>query len=123
VRYDSSDQSSAEHKIIHKGGKYMPRPNEFVYLRTQVINLSPLPLTLLVDIHLHPAEHIIYEGVLTNIPLGHLDSGESRELEMAVGFLSQGRFEIRAEVRLLGAPRSERIAGVGQLRALVREDS
>jgi hypothetical protein len=40
VRYDSSDQSSAEHKIIHKGGKYMPRPNEFVYLRTQVINLS-----------------------------------------------------------------------------------
>jgi len=42
---------------------------------------------------------------------------------MAVGFLSHGRFEIRAEVRLLGAPRSERIAGVGQLRALVREDS
>jgi hypothetical protein len=117
------DNDSPEHTIVHRGGKYMLRPNKFVYLRTEVINLSPSPLTLLVDLDIDPADQAIYEGVLSNIPLGYLEAGESRELEMTVGFLSQGRFEIRAEVRILGALRSERRAGVGQLKAVVREES
>jgi trafficking protein particle complex subunit 9 len=40
VRYDSSDNGLVESAVAHKSGKYMPCPNEFVYLRTQVINLS-----------------------------------------------------------------------------------
>lgn len=78
-------------------------------------------MTLLVDLDLKPAEHIIYEGVISNIPLGQLQSGEARELEMPLCFLSQGQFEIRAEVRILGAARSERPIGGGLLRAVVRE--
>ena len=81
------------------------------------------PLTLLVDLDIDPADHVIYEGVLSNIPLGHLEAGESQKLEMAAAFLSQGRFQIRAEVRILGALHSERRAGVGQLKAVVREPS
>jgi len=122
VRYDH-EYGTTQEAIIHKCGKYMPRPNEFFYLRTQVTNLSPLPVILLVDLEINPAEHVIYEGVLSNIPLGHLEAGETRELEMAVSFLSQGRFEIRAEVRVLGASRSERGAGVGHLKAVVCEKS
>jgi hypothetical protein len=68
---------------------------------------------------MNPAEHIIYEGIISSIPLGHLKAGEIRELETAVAFLSHGRFEMRAEVRILGAPRSERKAGIGQLKAVV----
>lgn len=40
VRYGGSNEDSVEDIIVHKGGKYMPHPNEFVYLQTQVINLS-----------------------------------------------------------------------------------
>lgn len=78
-------------------------------------------MTIVIDLDIDPAEHVIYEGVLSGIPLGHLDPGESRTLETAVIFLSQGRFEVRAEARILGAPRGERSAGVGQLKADVRK--
>jgi hypothetical protein len=78
---------------------------------------------LLVNLDVDPADHIIYEGILSNIPLGRIESGETGEVETAVCFLSQGRFEICAEVHILGAPRSERKAGVGQLRAVVREEA
>jgi len=70
---------------------------------------------------INPADHVIYEGVLSSIPVGHLEAGDTRELEMALAFLSHGRFDIRAEVRILGAPRSDQKAGVGQLRAEVIE--
>jgi hypothetical protein len=38
VEYD--DSGLIEKAIIQKGGKYLPRPNEFVYVQTRVINLS-----------------------------------------------------------------------------------
>lgn len=76
----------------------------------------------MIDLDIDPADQVIYEGVLTNIPLGHLEPGESREVETAVCFLSLGRFEIRADVRILGASRSQREAGIGQLRAVVRKE-
>jgi hypothetical protein len=120
VGYDD-DAGLLEQAIAQKGGKYLPRANQFVYLRTHVINLSPSPLVLLVDLNMDPADHIIYEGVLSNIPLGRMESEGTREVEIPLCFLSQGRFEICAEVQILGAPRSERKAGVGQLRAVVRE--
>lgn len=82
-----------------------------------------LPLVLLIDLEIEPAEHVIYEGILSNVPLGHIEAGQTKDLEAAVTFLSEGRFEIRAEVRTLGAERSQRTAGMGQLRAVVREES
>jgi hypothetical protein len=39
VEYDG-DSGLTEKAIIQKGGKYLPRPNEFVYVQTRVINLS-----------------------------------------------------------------------------------
>jgi hypothetical protein len=122
VGYDD-ESGSTEKSITQKGGKFLPRPNEFVYVRTRVINLSSSPLVLLVSLDVDPADHIIYDGVLSNIPLGQMESGEAREVETAVCFLSQGRFEICAEVQILGALRNERKAGVGQLKAVVREET
>jgi hypothetical protein len=39
VRYSGED-GSVEETIAHKGRKFMPCANEFVYVQTQVINLS-----------------------------------------------------------------------------------
>lgn len=39
VRYNDDDPPT-EQAIPRIGGKYIPLPNEFVYLRTHVINLS-----------------------------------------------------------------------------------
>jgi hypothetical protein len=50
-----------------------------------------------------PAEHVIYEGVLSGIPLGHLEPGESRTLETAVVFLSQLKRESLAHREASGA--------------------
>ena len=78
---------------------------------------------LIVDLDMTPSEHVLFEGVLSNIPLGRLEPGASRFLETAVGFLSHGRFNIRAEVRILGAPRGRQEAGMSEITAVVHEGS
>lgn len=72
------------------------------------------------DVTMEPFEHAVHEGVLTDIPVGELKSGETRELEMAVCFLAYGRYEISAEVRAFQPSRLESRAGVGQLIAIVQ---
>lgn len=72
-------------------------------------------LVLTADLGFDPAEHIIYEGVLSDLPVGHLQSGESREVETPLCFLSYGRFELAAEVRALDLSYAESRAGFGHL--------
>lgn len=64
-----------------------------------------------------PSEHLIYEGVLSHIPVGNLQPGQSLELETPLCFLSLGRFELRAEVRHADTVKR---AGAGLLKAAVR---
>lgn len=75
----------------------------------------------IVNLDMTPPEHVLFEGVLSNIPLGRLEPGTSQFVETGVGFLCHGCFNIRAEVRILGAPRSGRKAGMGEITAVVRE--
>lgn len=51
------------------------------------------------DLEMEPSDHMVYEGVLSELPVGQLESGESREVDIAVCFLAFGRFGISAEVR------------------------
>jgi len=118
IRYGDN---SSEEEIPLSSGKFNPSPNEFVYLRTQVTNLSKMPLVFIVDLDMTPPEHVLFEGVLSNIPLGRLEPGTSQFVETGVGFLCHGCFNIRAEVRILGAPRSGRKAGMSEITAVVRE--
>jgi hypothetical protein len=50
-----------------------------------------------------PLEYVLHEGVLTDLPIGRLQSGESREITTSLCFLTAGRFEISAQVRGFGA--------------------
>lgn len=61
------------------------------------------PLTLTLDVNAEPADHIIYEGVLSNVPLGHLNGGESAHTEFSVSFAARGLFELAANAGIWGS--------------------
>lgn len=78
------------------------------------------PLSLIADLSFDPAQHVIYEGVLVDVPVGRLESGESREFEVLVSFVASGRFSLRSDIRVLGEARG----GVwrGELNAIVAQE-
>lgn len=78
-------------------------------------------LIFTVNMSFEPEKYVIYQGVLQGIPLGEVQSGETRELEMAICFVSCGRFELRSQVEILNAPRGE-FAGSGHVIVLVEDE-
>ncbi|THH16357.1 hypothetical protein EW146_g4275 [Bondarzewia mesenterica] len=121
VRRDDSDDDAWK-AVSTKDGKYYPEPHEYVYLLTKVTNLSLAPLVFTLDVLADPSDYLIQEGIVLDIPVGRLSSGDSREVETALCFVSCGRFELTAEVRILGASREEGKVGFGQLTALVHDE-
>ncbi|KAF6765224.1 TRAPP II complex [Ephemerocybe angulata] len=110
----------SEEPISKVGGWYMPPPNEFVALRAQVQNLSGSPVVFTLDLQLDPVESIVYEGILSDIPLGRLEPDEVREFSLGVCFLSKGRFELSGQVRAFGVPHLEaRVARTSLVASIV----
>ncbi|KAF5380960.1 hypothetical protein D9615_003973 [Tricholomella constricta] len=120
VAYDSA--STTDRSLAECDGKYYPPADEFVYLRTKVTNTSPSSQVFILDLEMEPSEHVVYEGILSELAIGRLESGESRQLDTAICFLAYGRFEISAEVRSFDSFRSDARAGIGRLIAVVRGD-
>ncbi|KAJ7343441.1 TRAPP II complex [Mycena albidolilacea] len=112
-------ESSGNIPVTLTGGKYHPPSSEFVYLRTKVTNLSLTSLVFTVDFDCQSSPHVIFEGLLRDVPIGRLESGESREVETGLCFLAYGRFEILAEAKIVGATESK---GTGRLTAMVRAE-
>ncbi|KAG1756741.1 TRAPP II complex [Suillus paluster] len=117
---DNQDDGSPE-ELDYGGGKYIARPNEMLYLRVEVANSTLSPLVMALDLIVDPAEQVLSEGGLSNVVIGKLESEESRDVEVPLYFLCTGRFEIGAEVRILGAPKDSR-AGASRVCISVRED-
>ncbi|KAJ7235474.1 TRAPP II complex [Mycena haematopus] len=105
--------------VTSAGGKYHPPSSEFVYLRTKVTNLSLTSLVFTIDFDCQSSPHVIFEGLLRDVPIGRLESGESREVETGLCFLAYGRFEISAEAKVVGSAESK---GTGRLTAMVRAE-
>ncbi|KAF4614895.1 hypothetical protein D9613_003081 [Agrocybe pediades] len=88
-----------------------PRPhfkvNEFVELKATVVNLMPSPLVFTLDFEINPVEYVIFEGVLTDLPVGRLENGESKEVTTSLCFLTSGQFEISAQVRGFGGTEAD----------------
>ncbi|KAG5727958.1 Transport protein particle subunit [Termitomyces sp. T112] len=119
VVYNDSPVDS--HALVEREGVFHPPAEEFVYLRTTITNTTSSSQVFMIDLEMEPLEHIVYEGVLNDLAVGRLESGETRELETAICFLSKGRFEISAEVRSYDVPPSDNSrAGIGHLIAIVR---
>lgn len=93
------DDLSGELKPVSaRAGIYQPPLNELIYLRMKVTNLSKLPRTFTVTLTLDPAQHVLFEGVLSDIPVGRLASEESFEFDTPVTFVSCGRFELAGSI-------------------------
>ncbi|KAJ3516627.1 hypothetical protein NLJ89_g1004 [Agrocybe chaxingu] len=80
------------------GARQYPKANEFVQLKARVTNLTSSPVVFTLDLEANPSEYLIYEGVLTDLPVGRLQSGEFREIVTSLCFLSSGHFELSAQV-------------------------
>lgn len=79
------------------------------------------PLTLSLDLTMEPSEHVIYEGVLNDIPVGELKSGASFDITIPLCFLAYGRFTIWATANTFRGKTRERVQGLAQLTAIVTE--
>ena len=106
------------------GARFYPQANEFVELTMRVTNLmcmscryykdllsneasSASSLVFTVDLETTPSEHVVHEGVLTDLPIGCLKTGESREITTSLCFLASGHFEILAQVRGFGTSETD----------------
>lgn len=81
------------------------------------------PLSLVLDLFLEPKQHVIFEGVQSNIPVGLLEPEQSKAVEMPVAFMTSGRFDAVAEVKVLGQSHDRSKVGQGNLRIAVDVDS
>ncbi|KAI6022691.1 TRAPP II complex [Pisolithus marmoratus] len=82
-------------------------PGTFVVPPNTIVNLQ---VTLLPS----PEEHILFDGVLANIPVGTVEGGQSKAIEIPLCFLCCGKFEIGAGARTLGMCGESEWAGVGR---------
>ncbi|KZV62838.1 hypothetical protein PENSPDRAFT_641660 [Peniophora sp. CONT] len=106
-------------ELPRRDGRFMPPPNEFVYVRLEAENKSPQPLALTLDLNIEPSEYILCDGSLADVPLGRLAPGAHAQAELAVCFMACGRFTLEGSVRVMGAPPDEARVGLGTLRVLV----
>lgn len=95
-------------------------PNEFLELKAKVTNLSPLSLPLCLTLDLEPSDCLIYEGTNADIPVGRLAEGASREIVVPICFLTDGQFEIMAQVRPVGLEHLDTKPAKAQFTATVR---
>ncbi|KAH9050632.1 hypothetical protein EDB84DRAFT_1591697 [Lactarius hengduanensis] len=118
-----SETSEERISVMRKNGTYHPAPYQFVYLRVRIANLSFQPLVLTADITVDPADHVIQEGVLSDVPIGRLEKGEERELEAPLCFVACGRFRVQVEARAVDGVVREARVGSATLKVVVSEDN
>jgi len=102
---------------VSRNGKYAARPYDFVYLRTSVNNLCVLTM----DLTVNPAEHVVHDGMLSNVIVGRLEGGQTRSFEIPLCFLSLGQFEVTATAqRVVTNSLEERQLGSAILQVVVK---
>ena len=137
VQYEGDNNSGEGNALLPaRNGKVTASANKFLYLRARVTNMTSMPnsillptslimwvassLALVLSIAASPLEHFLWEGSLTDIPVGRTKSRESKEVEVPLCFVSKGQFEFVGEVRVLGdSVRS----GEGELKVVVQESA
>lgn len=134
-----SCESSNKEGACSTGLRYYPRVNEFVLLRTTITNLTcrtisfitiqsaevnsaALPLVFTMDMEATPSEYLVHEGVLTDLPVGRLEGGQSKEILTSICFLTSGHFEISALVRGFGGSEIEGRVAKSHITAILGEN-
>ncbi|KAH7914700.1 TRAPP II complex [Hygrophoropsis aurantiaca] len=123
IQDEDNEAASRVNNVQGVAGKYQVAPNDVYYLQAKISNATSSPLVLALDLVIDPQEHVIVEGISSDIPMARLEEGESQTIKIAVCFLCSGRFEFGLEARVLGRSDPSSRAGIGRLRAMVREQS
>ncbi|KZV90255.1 hypothetical protein EXIGLDRAFT_649508, partial [Exidia glandulosa HHB12029] len=99
-------------------------PNDFVTLRVEVKNTSRAPQVLALSLALSPADYVLSDGILSDIPLGRIESGATGSIDVGLCFVSSGNFDVVAEARRISGPQSYgfETAGLGELRVSVQDE-
>lgn len=71
------------------------------------------------DIEVDPSDCVMCEGALTDIAVGRMSAGESREVVTTLCFLAVGRFEVSTLVRPFAPLPMGREPARAQLTAIV----
>ncbi|KAF9533009.1 TRAPP II complex [Crepidotus variabilis] len=119
---EREDNEEEEREISYTGAKQYLKPNEFVQLRAKVMNLCSFPVVFTLDLEATPSEHLIYEGIFSELAIGRLQSGESKEISTTLCFLACGRFELSAKARGFGSSETEGRVARTHISAIVTED-
>ena len=73
------------------------------------------------ELEINPSEYVIHEGVITDLAIGRLKNGESREVITSLCFLASGRFDISAVVRCFGTSGVDNRTARAHTTAIVKE--
>lgn len=80
-------------------------------------------LVLTADTTVDPADHVIQEGVLSEVPIGRLETGEEREFEAPLCFVACGRFRVQVEARAVDGAVGGAKVGSATLKVVASEDN
>ena len=145
--YRRGNETSKEDRlsVMRTDGTCHPAPYQFVYLRVRIANLSrkPFPrhfhldrlvdcraprltvqpLVLIAGTAVDPSDHVIQEGVPSDVPIGRLETGRVHEFETPLCFVACGQFRIQVDARAVdGAARDAKV-GTATLKVVVSEDN
>ncbi len=70
-----------------------------------------------------PAEYVIFEGVLSGVPVGRIEGGMSKDLYMDLCFIAECHFRLTAQAHLLGPSAKGSLVGNSELKVVVRDAS
>lgn len=77
-------------------------------------------LIISLNITITPGEYVLFDGMMSNVPVGRMESGATRHMDFGICFVTEGLFDVRATVAIVtqrGSTTSR--TGEGGLRVLV----
>ena len=88
-----------------------------------IAELAVQPLVLTADTAVDPADHVIQEGVLSDVPIGRVGTGEVHEFETPLCFVACGRFRVQVDARAVDSTMRQAKVGFATLKVVVSEDN
>ncbi|KAI5122948.1 hypothetical protein M0805_006829 [Coniferiporia weirii] len=123
VRLSLGEQAEKDIKgaTNETGRSCLTSPNQHVLVTARVQNLSATSRVLSLTISIEPAECVVYNGVLKNIPLGRLADGGSVDHQFVVIFVAQGQFTISAQAQSVTVGQGTDVCGTGRLVVIAQD--
>ncbi|TDL27497.1 hypothetical protein BD410DRAFT_762504 [Rickenella mellea] len=115
---ESEDTEKQLDDIVN--ARHTVKPNDFVFLRSRLSNLSASSIAMTLSLGLTPSEHVIYNGDISNIPVGRLDGGSSKDIVTVLCFTAEGRYDITSQAWMSDGTLDRTWVGEGVVQVIAR---